>query len=60
MSKCPWNSVKRNIVIIIIRTLLNSGAQKMDFSVPISDNGISVLTIVCLAKCNFVGSSPVC
>lgn len=46
MSKCPWNSVKRNIVIIIIRTLLNSGAQKMDFSVPISDNGISVLTVV--------------
>lgn len=58
MSKCPWNSVKRNI--IIIQTLLNSGAQKMDFSVPISDNGISVLTIETLAKCTFVGYSPVC
>lgn len=58
MSKCPWNSVKRNI--IIIQTLLNSGAQKMDFSVLISDNVFSVLTIACLAKSTLVGSSCVC
>lgn len=48
MSKCPWNSVKRNI--IITQTLLNYGAQKTDFSVPISANDISELTIGCLTK----------
>lgn len=57
MSKCPWNSVKRNI--IIIQTLLNIGNQKMDFSVLISYNDISVLAIESLANCTFVGSSPV-
>jgi len=46
MSKCPWNSVKRNI--IIIQTLLNFEVQKMDFSIPIAGNDIFVLTVVCL------------
>lgn len=51
MSKCPWNSVKRNI--IIIQTLLNSEAQKMDFSVPISANDISaIFAIILLYFCS--------
>lgn len=49
MSKCPWNSVKRNI--IIIQTLLNFEVQKMDFSIPIAGNDIFVLTVVCLKNC---------
>lgn len=57
MSKCPWNSVKRNV--IIIQTLLNIGNQKMDFSVLISYNDISVLAIESLENCTFVGSSLV-